>query len=170
MDRATCPCCFREQAVRNSRMFRHGYRAPGRGRGYAPHIGGYCVAVGRFQPLEVSPEGTLYVIACATASEAEAKAELVRVDAGEVTELPIECKPTEAERVNLPRFKPVARMVTRAMLESGEVKPFYSGAYRWDQFLATYRLNVTHRAEAARDFITYATMQLEKHHPTAVTA
>jgi len=52
----TCPCCFRKIAVVRERMALHGYERPGHG-----YILGNCHGT-RFPPLEVSPEGVIWML------------------------------------------------------------------------------------------------------------
>lgn len=52
----TCPCCFRQIAVKNGKMVHHGYTRP------APYIQtSSCFGV-RFEPWEASKEGTEYMV------------------------------------------------------------------------------------------------------------
>lgn len=53
----TCPCCFRKQKARDTRMVLHGYQRPGYG-----YIVGDCFGV-RYAPFEVSCDGTKAYIA-----------------------------------------------------------------------------------------------------------
>ena len=52
----TCPCCFRQIAVVNSKMTHHGYTRPGTGQQSAS-----CYGI-RFPPLETSLEGLQWLI------------------------------------------------------------------------------------------------------------
>lgn len=167
--RGTCPCCFRKHAVRRGTMTTHGYRAPGRGTGYAPHVG-QCGASGRFAELEVSPEGTLYVIGKAIARINENQVRLERLNRNEPgIRLMISCWPTDEERAERRRSgrmgtAGVDRLVSEADVVEGRVNA-YSGIARWPAMVASAVAAVEAESESARWFIALATEELHRHHP-----
>jgi hypothetical protein len=114
MPRGTCPICFGDYAVKHGKMFRHGYKAPGRGTGYAPHVGRDCYAAGRFQPLEVSPVGTLWLIGAMSERLEALRADLSGLQDGTVKEIRVQVS-------GYPRRE--YAMATRELVESGQVRP-----------------------------------------------
>jgi hypothetical protein len=184
--KATCPCCFRPYAVQGGLMSKHGYRAPGRGTGYAPHIGGSCVASRQFKPLEVSPEGTLHVLTAAKRDRNAAEewlAWLTEHDDGDGVKLSLECNPTEAEIAARRERDPhgrlfgssglrrsVTRQVTRQDLTpenhaNGTFRPYYSGVHTWPQLVDSHKRTTQVRIDTVDAFQRLATEMVLQHHP-----
>lgn len=134
--RGTCPVCFGDYARKGNKMFRHGYQAPGRGSGYAPHVGGYCAATGRFDCLENSPAGTIWLLGQIADELAALDQLLADLRSGEVTELLIEVIPGEGER------RPCFSMATQSLVETGEIRPMYGTPRSWASVL-TYAISST---------------------------
>lgn len=85
--RGTCPWCLGTFATKGGTMVKHGYKAPGRGTGYAPHQGGQCGATQNYKPLEISPVGSQEVLALLDRQEAEKLALVAACDNGTITHI-----------------------------------------------------------------------------------
>ncbi len=165
--RGTCPCCFRIQAEVGGRTSKHGYTAPGRGTGYAPHRGSGCL--GRAYPLlDKSPEGTLAVLTIAKKDLETATAWLATLslptDAGGPTTLTLMRGPTrnEVQTGKYRRFASIPEQVTPETVSAwGE--PWER--VTWAALVKLHVAKTETRIRAIRDFRATATEALLKFHP-----
>jgi hypothetical protein len=110
MNRATCACCFRGQAVLpNGKIHDHGYSLPDRA-----WKTGSCYGRG-FRPLEVSNEGLHFMVGMLTQSETAQVADLAKVKAAKkLTETDFHRK----EHVYTPEMPEWARKHAAAVAEA----------------------------------------------------
>ena len=112
----TCACCFRDQKVKPvGSMFKHGYERPGYG-----YVVGGCPG-DRFQPYEVSVEGTKYMLGLVETALEQALAHLEALKVAVTLQVAISVYIPVSERTSVARSY---KTVLAPLHEGEEAKVF----------------------------------------------
>lgn len=157
--RLTCPVCFGLYREVSGLVSKHGYHAPGRGTGYAPHVGGSCYASRRFPSLEHSPEGTIWLIGELRAQLRATASHVSALKSGKISQLPVEI--ADPERRGCGKVV----MATREDIESRRVVARFAGLLTWDQVVQSALYSAELHERCTRSALEFAIHMLATHHP-----